>query len=274
MPIGLLTGGSRLLYFEERRPGWRLRIMNRAAAPAEYRTSPSFSWPRMRKRCLSSPRREHRSRRHHPQRARRPASRSGARRAAWPARPAPTASPRICARTAATSPTTTSRRLNGEIDAAAQSRDGGDRGDARRSRCGTGRTPPASCRSGARSARPRAASTSRGGATSSRRVVGELARRRHPRLAVHRARSAARSRRRSALGAPVVELHTGAYCERRSQATPTRVAASSSGLRDAAAPCRCSSASKCHAGHGLDLRHGRRRSPPSPRSSSSTSAIS
>ena len=194
-----------------------------------------------------APRRQHRPRRHHPQRARRTASRSGARRAARRRRPAPTASPRICARTAATSPTTTSRgsrarsTLPLNLEMAATDR------DARRSRCGTGRTPPAWCRRSATSSRPRAGSMPPAAASTSRRSCAQLARRRHPRLAVHRSRAAparggaARSARRwsSSIPAPIARRPGAARAARaRSASSPPPPWPKRSGL-------------ECHAGHGL-----------------------
>ena len=72
------------------------------------------------------------------------------------------------------------------------------------------------------------------------------------------------------LGAPVVELHTGAYCER---ARARRRSAELERLRKARGAVRAGSASKCHAGHGLDYATSGR-SPRSPRCASSTSATS
>ena len=77
----------------------------------------------------------------------------------WRWRPAPTASPRTCARTAATSPTPTSARLKARADRPLNLEMAATEemvGIALRH----GRTPSASCPSGARSAPPRAASTS------------------------------------------------------------------------------------------------------------------
>ena len=45
------------------------------------------------------------------------------------------------------------------------------------------------------------------------RRVGGLQGARHPRLAVHRGRTPRQIEAAAALGAPVVELHTGAWCE-------------------------------------------------------------
>ena len=58
-----------------------------------------------------------------------------------------------------------------------------------RSRCAIGRTPPASCRKSATSGRPRAGSTRRAAAVTSA-PCRRAGRRGHPRLPVHRARSA------------------------------------------------------------------------------------
>ena len=152
-----------------------------------------------------------------------------------PSKPAPTASRRTCARTGATSPTRTSpalkreltRPLNLEMAATDEMLAIALRHLPQRR--------AASCRSGARSARPRAASTSRAGATHLRRVVGDLQERRHPRLAVHRAGSARRSKRRAAHRRRQSSNCTPApIASARSKAMPQASRASSSALTAAA----------------------------------------
>ena len=64
----------------------------------------------------------------------------------WPSRPAPTTSPRICARTGVTSATTTSPGSPPSLTRAAQSGNGGDAGDACDCARGPRRMPAASCR--------------------------------------------------------------------------------------------------------------------------------
>ena len=85
---------------------------------------------------------------------------------------------------------------------AAQSRDGGNRRDGADRGCNTARTPLASCRNGARSARPKAASTWPASMRRFAAVVGRSAGGRDPRLAVHR-RRAAPDRGSRRVGAPV-----------------------------------------------------------------------
>ena len=113
-------------------------------------------------------RREHRSRRHHPQRARRAASRSGARGQACD-RGRRRRHHRAFARRPPPHPRRRYRPPQGGDRQAAQSGNGGDRGDAWRSRFAPSRMPPASCRKSAPSGPPRAGSTPRGNTSTSRR---------------------------------------------------------------------------------------------------------
>ena len=95
---------------------------------------------------------------------------------------------------------------------AAQFRNGGDRRNGARSRCRPGRMPPAWCPSAARSAPPKAASMRPASATRSRRRWPDCG---TPAF-VSRCSSPpsrGRSRRRSSVGAPVIEIHTGAWCD-------------------------------------------------------------
>ena len=92
--------------------------------------------------------REHRPRGDAAQRARQSLSRSAARGAKPRLPPAPTSSPRICARTAGTSATRISPRSR--RGRSAQSRDGRDRGDARDRACARSRAPAVSFPSGAK----------------------------------------------------------------------------------------------------------------------------
>ncbi len=158
------------------------------------------------------PRRQCRSRRHRAQCARRASSRSGARPPRSRSRPAPTASPRICARIAATSSTTIScgsrsasqsrsiskwRRRAEMVDIALQAaaarrlhRSGAARRAHHRRR--------ARCRRPARGAARRRSANSRQPASGCR-CSSPPSRR--------------RSRPRAAIGAPVIEIHTGAWCD-------------------------------------------------------------
>ena len=74
------------------------------------------------------------------------------------------------------------------------------------------------------------------------------------------------------LGAPVVELHTGTYCEAVVDGDEARIAHELERLRRAAEH-GARIGLEIHAGHGLDPRHRSARSPPFRRSSSSISAI-
>ena len=93
----------------------------------------------------SAPRRQHRSRRHHPQRARRAPSRSGARRQARD-RGRRRRHHRASARGPPPHPRRRHRAAEGGDRQAAQFRNGGDRRDGRDRAARRGRTPPASCR--------------------------------------------------------------------------------------------------------------------------------
>ena len=164
----------------ERRAGERLSADDIISDAGKRRAR----WPR------TAPRRQHRPRRDHPQRARRAASRSGARGQARDRGRAPTASPRICARTAATSATTTSRGSRRRSPSRSISKwRRPTRWSISRSR--PDRTPPAWCRSGATSARPKAASTSPVSTMPLAPQIAATAGGRHPRFAVHRRRAAA-----------------------------------------------------------------------------------
>ena len=126
-------------------------------------------------------------------------------------RPAPTASPRICARIAVTSSTTISPGSR----SASQSRSISKwrrrpRWSASPARCG--RTPPASCPSGARSAPPKAGSTPPASAKRLRGTVGKLTEA-GIRVSLFIAAEPAQIEAAAAIGAPVIEIHTGAWCE-------------------------------------------------------------
>ncbi len=75
------------------------------------------------------------------------------------------------------------------------------------------------------------------------------------------------------LGAPVVELHTGAYCEAAAHGEGRERDRLLEKIREAAA-YGASLGLEIHAGHGLDFRHGETRSPPFPKSANSISATS
>ena len=126
-------------------------------------------------------------------------------------RPAPTASPRICARTAATSATTTSRASRRRSRSRSISR---WRRPTRwsRSRSRRARMPPAWCRSGARSAPPKAGSTSPASATELAPAVAQL-RGAGIRVSLFIAADPAQIEAAAAVGAPVIEIHTGAWCD-------------------------------------------------------------
>ena len=94
----------------------------------------------------------------------------------------------------------------------AQSGNGGDRRDARHRAARTSRTPPASFRKSARSAPPKAASTRRASTIASRRWCASWATRTSASRCSSKPDRAQLDAAKS-LGAPVVELHTGAYCE-------------------------------------------------------------
>ena len=154
------------------------------------------------------------------------------------------------------------RGCSREIDLPLNLRDGGDRRDAgdRAAPC-----PHAACMvpekreerttegglDVARPAQPPARLSSR-----------ELRDRRHPRLAVHRARSARSSTPRRPLGAPVVELHTGAYCDAWRRAGARRAPSSTRMRRRRRAHAAARARVPCRP--RPDLRHGRRRSRRSP----------
>ena len=74
------------------------------------------------------------------------------------------------------------------------------------------------------------------------------------------------------LGAPVVELHTGAWCDALARGEAAKADHEFARLRRAAAETQALGL-ECHAGHGLDYDTART-SPPCRRSSNSTSAIS
>ena len=101
-------------------------------------------------------------------------------------------------------------------------------------------------------------------------IVARLQRRRHPRLAVHRGRPR-QIEAAATLGAPVVELHTGAYCERATG--DGAQAAELARLRRRAAQARAARP-RVPRRPRPRLRRRSGRSRRSPRSSSSTSAIS
>ena len=139
-------------------------------------------------------------------------------------RPAPTASPPICARIAAISPTTTSRacqlsdRLPLNLEMAATDGDAGDR---------AGHRPHAACLvPEKREERTTEGGLDVGGAAQQLRALRRAAQAR-PASASRCSSSRSRAARSGArVGAPVVELHTGAYCEAgRAPARAARAAA-------------------------------------------------
>ena len=160
---------------------------------------------------------------------------------------------------------------DGRLDAAAQSGDGGDRRDA-------GDRAAASAarrlhRAGAARGAHHRGRPGRGRRAQPSAALRERARRgAHPRLALHRAdrRQLDAAKR---LGAPVVELHTGAYCEAAiaGDAEPRRASSSGSGMPRAHG---ASLGLEVHAGHGLTYDDGGRRSRRSRSLPSSTSATS
>ena len=89
-------------------------------------------------------------------------------------------------------------------------------GDARRSRSGRDRTPPVSCRRGARNAPPKAASTSPAQRADARAAVAELSAA-GIRVSLFIAADPRQIEAAAALGAPVIEIHTGAWCEALAQ---------------------------------------------------------
>ena len=139
--------------------------------------------------------------------------------------------------------------------------------------CRPGRMPPASCRNGARSAPPKAASMRPASATCSRRRSPELRGRGHPRLAVHRAEPRADRGGGVASARRSIEIHTGAWCDALAdghmRAADGRVAR----IRDGGEACAAASGSKSMPATGSTSRPPRR-SRRCRRSSSSTSAIS
>ena len=114
------------------------------------------------------------------------------------------------------------------------------------------RTPPASCPRSARSAPPRAASTSSAGATTSARASARW-REAGIRVSLFVEPDRRRSRRRRALGAPVVELHTGSYCEAALEGDARAARRTSSPGSAARAEHGARLGLEIHAGHGLDL---------------------
>ena len=186
--------------------------------------------------------RQHRPCRDGAERARRRQSRSGARRD-----PGGSGRRRRHHRASARRPPAYFRRRyrppRARAENSAQSGNGGDRRDAGHRAASTARMPPASCRRSARSAPPRAASMRRASTIACKPIVATLARCRHPRLAVHRARPRQLDAAQS-LGAPVVELHTGAYANAAGDAARRRCSARSANAADirridrAGNPCR------------------------------------
>ncbi len=166
-------------------------------------------------------------------------------------RPAPTASPRICARIAAISATSDMARLKARDLEAAEFRDGGDRRTWCASRSRRSRTRCASCPSGAQEL------TTEGGLD----VVGQ----RNSSGAVHRASSTMpasgcrcssppiprRSRWRRKLGAPVIEIHTGALVRRRRRRRCREGRGEWQRIVAGAALAQAAGL-EVHAGHGLD----------------------
>ena len=159
-----------------------------------------------------APRCQHRPRGDHPQRARRAPPRSPARRASGGGgrrrrhhrAPAGGSAPHLGRR---------HRPAQERADPAAQSGDGGDRRDAGASRCATCRTPAAWCPRSARRRPPKAGSMSCAARTT---CATTWRRSKAPASACRCSSSPTRRRSRlsARLGAQVVELHTGAYCER------------------------------------------------------------
>ena len=121
----------------------------------------------------------------------------------------------------------------------------------RPSRCATGRTRSASSPRGARSAPPRAGSRWPRDENRARPLHRAAARRRAAGCRSSSPPTAARSRPRARIGAPVIELHTGAYCEhharrrRRARATPSSRACARW------RPSPHDLGLEVHAGHGL-----------------------
>ena len=103
----------------------------------------------------------------------------------------------------------------------------------------------------ARGAYDRRRARCRGPGAEDRSRVRASARARHPRLAVHRSRFRA-DRRGAAAGAPVVELHTGAYAEAAGAAAARELE------RLARRRSRASLGLTVHAGHGLNYHNVRR----------------
>ena len=160
-----------------------------------------------------------------------------------PSRPAPMASPRICARIAATSATTTSRgsrrrspsrsiwkwrRPTEMVAIALETATARGLSRARAARRAHDRRRPR---------RRRAAQSAGAGG-------GQAAGGRHPRLAVHRRRAAADPGGGARSARPVIEIHTGAWCDALADNGHRRRRRNGSASADGAQACARVSASK------------------------------
>ena len=142
-------------------------------------------------------------------------------------------------------------RLMAAIVEAAQFRDGGDRRNDRDRDTEPSRTRPASCRKSAPSARPKAASMSSANKSQIRDTTAEL-KAAGIRVSLFIAADPAQIEAAKEVGAPVIEIHTGAWCEALAQGHRKEADA-----RMASASSTASSRAKAlglevHAGHGLD----------------------
>ncbi len=200
------------------------------------------------------------------------ASRSRARGETRGSRRAPTASPRICAKTAGISPTTISTRLTREIDIAAQSGNGRHRRDA--GDRAQGHRPHAACIVPEK----REERTTEGGidaagqfTTASSRLCG-CSREAGIRVSLFIEPDRTPARRRASRWARRWwNLHTGAYCNAARERRAKRCLAQSATRR---ALRRRSLGLEIHAGHGLDFRQCRAHRRHSAKSANSISAIS
>ena len=164
------------------------------------------------------------------------------------------------------------RRLKASIAQAAQFRDGRDRGHARHCAQDPSARLSASCRKSGRNAPPKAVSTWSADSRHLKPFVAELTRE-GIRVSMFIEPSPEALKASAELGAPVVELHTGAWCDARARGEAAKADHEFGRLQRGAAQSRRRSGSSVMPATASTTTP-RASSPPCRRSSNSTSAIS